>query len=85
MNKINVPTCNCSQWVCVISCITIYIEVPLFQLPYTVELRSFELEATVKICSSYWKFETTRSRNLREKKSGSHPGQFHYAMITDAK
>jgi hypothetical protein len=46
----------------------------LFQLPYTVELRSIELEATVKICSSYWKVETTRSHNFREKKIWFWPG-----------
>jgi hypothetical protein len=50
----------------------------------TVEFRSLELEGTVKICSSYRKFEPPRSRNFREKKSGSDPGQFHYALITDA-
>ena len=27
--------------------------------------------------------EPPRFRNFREKKSGSDPGQFHYAMITD--
>ena len=27
--------------------------------------------------------EPLRFRNFREKKSGSDPGQFHYAMITD--
>ena len=47
---------------------------------YTVELRSLELEGTVKICS--------RHRGpviLDRKKSCSDPGQFHYLyMITDA-
>ena len=51
----------------------------------TVELHWLELEGTVKMCSSYRKFEQPRSSNLREKKkSGSHQGQFHYTMITDA-
>jgi len=34
----------------------------------TVELRCLELEGTVKLCSSYRKFEPPRSRNFREKK-----------------
>ena len=52
---------------------------------YTVELYCLELERTVKMCSSYRKFEPPRFLNFREKKkSGSDPGQFHYAMITDA-
>jgi hypothetical protein len=34
----------------------------------TVELRWLELEGTVKMCSSYWKFEPPRSRNFREKR-----------------
>jgi hypothetical protein len=36
------------------------------------------------MCSSYRKFEPLRSRNYREKKSDSDPGQFHYALITSA-
>jgi hypothetical protein len=37
------------------------------------------------MCSSYRKFEPPRFLNFREKKkSGSDPGQLHYAMITDA-
>jgi len=35
---------------------------------YTIELHWLELEGTVKMCSSYWKFEPPRSRNFREKK-----------------
>jgi len=35
---------------------------------FTVELRWLELEGTVKMCSSYRKFEPPRSRNFREKK-----------------
>jgi hypothetical protein len=35
---------------------------------YTVKLCSLELEGTVKICSSYRKFEPPRSRNFRPKK-----------------
>jgi hypothetical protein len=42
-----------------------------------------ELEGTVKMCSSYRKFEPPRSRNFREKKSSSDLGRFHYAFITD--
>ena len=42
-----------------------------------------ELEGTVKMCLSYWKFEPPKSRNFREKKSGSDPGRFHYVVITD--
>ena len=34
---------------------------------YTVELRWLEFEGTVKICSSYRKFEPLRSCNFREK------------------
>ena len=41
---------------------------------YTVELRSLELEGTVKICSSYRKFEPPRSRNFRQKKILFWPG-----------
>ena len=48
----------------------------------TAELRSLELEGTVKICSSYRKYEPPVI--LERKKSGSDPGQFHYVMITDA-
>ena len=33
----------------------------------TVELRWLELEGTVKMCSSYRKFEPPRSRNFRKK------------------
>ena len=40
----------------------------------TVELRWLELEGTVKICSSYRKFEPPRSRNFREKKIRFWPG-----------
>jgi len=54
------------------------------KLIYTVELHCLELEGTVKMYSSYRKFEPPRSRIFREKKSGSDPGQFHYAMITEA-
>ena len=50
----------------------------------TVELRWLELEVTVKMCSSYQKFEPSRSRNFREKISDSDPGHFHYALIVDA-
>ena len=38
------------------------------KLLYTVELRWLELEGTVKMCSSYRKFEPPRSRKFREKK-----------------
>ena len=41
---------------------------------YTVKLRSLELEGTVKICSSYRKFEPPRSRKFREKKIWFWPG-----------
>ena len=43
------------------------------ELIYTVELCCLDLEGTVKMCSSYRKFEPLRSRNFREKKSGSAP------------
>jgi hypothetical protein len=46
---------------------------------HTVELRWLELEGIVKICTSY-----RGPVILERKKSGSDPGQFHYAMITDA-
>jgi hypothetical protein len=38
------------------------------------ELRSLELEGTVKICSSYRKFEPLRFRNIRQKKILFWPG-----------
>ena len=53
-------------------------------LQNTVELHWLELEGTVKMWSSYRKIEPQRSRNFREKKSDSDPGQFHYALITGA-
>ena len=51
----------------------------------TVELRWLELEGTVKMCSSYRKFEPSRSRKFREKKKfRSDQEHFNYTMITDA-
>jgi hypothetical protein len=59
--------------------------ITVYMKDITVELRCLELEVTVKMCSSYQKFEPPRSRNFRQKKSCSDPGQFHYLyMITDA-
>ena len=40
----------------------------------TVELHWLELEGTVKICLSYRKFESLRSRNFRERKIWFRPG-----------
>ena len=45
----------------------------------TVELRCLELEETVKMCSSH-----KGSVISEREKSGSDPGQFHYAVITHA-
>ena len=36
---------------------------------FTVELHWLELEGTVKMCSSYRKFEPQRSRNFREREN----------------
>jgi hypothetical protein len=44
------------------------------KLLYTVELRWLELEGTVKMCSSYRKFEPPRSRKFREKNIWFWPG-----------
>jgi len=51
---------------------------------YTVELHWLKLEGTVKMCSSYRKFKPRGSVISERKKIRSDPGQFHYAMITDA-
>ena len=53
-------------------------------LYYTVKLRWLELEGTVKICSSYRKFEPPRSRNFREKKIRLWPRtvSLHYNWCT---
>jgi hypothetical protein len=40
-----------------------------------------EFEGTVKMCLSHRNFEPPKFRNFIEKKSGSDPGQFHYAVI----
>jgi hypothetical protein len=47
----------------------------------TVELHWLEHEETVKMCSSFQKFEPPRFCNFRGRKN---TGPFHYAMITDA-
>ena len=59
-----------------------YLEIHLLVDQSSIIYSRTSLARTRRDCPNL--FEPQRSRNFREKKSGSDQGQFHYAMITDA-